>query len=92
MVLVQLSASGEPAGSGICEVPIEQVSELATVGVRPQFRRQGLAAAVTSSLAREAFDSGVEPLWLSPLHDEGERIYSGVGFERATEIIHIAKS
>ena len=51
MVLVRHAASGEPAGSGICEVPVDHVSELATVGVRPKFRRQGLAAAVTSSLA-----------------------------------------
>lgn len=91
MVLARHVASGEPAGSGICEVPVDHVSELATVGVRPKFRGQGLAAAVTSRLAREAFDLGVEILWLSPLHDEGERIYASVGFERATEILHIAR-
>jgi ribosomal protein S18 acetylase RimI-like enzyme len=92
MVLARDATSREPSGSGICEVPVEHVSELATVGVRPKFRRRGLAAAVTSRLALEAFDAGVELLWLSPLHDEGERIYRSVGFEHATEILHIAKS
>jgi len=92
MVLVRQVVSGEPAGSGICEIPVEHVSELATVGVRPKFRRQGLAAVVTSRLACEIFDLGVELLWLSPLHEEADRIYRSVGFEHATEILHIALS
>jgi GNAT superfamily N-acetyltransferase len=91
VVLIRHSASGDPAASGICEVPVAQVTELATVGVRPKFRRRGLAAAVTWSLARQAFDVGVDLVWLSPLHDEGERIYRSVGFERATEILHIVR-
>ena len=35
---------------------------------------------------------GVELLWLSPRHDEGDRIYRSIGFEQATEVLHIAKS
>ena len=83
--------TAEPAGSGICEVPQGGVSELATVGVRPAFRGRGVAGAVTSRLAREAFAAGIDVLWLTPMHDTGERIYSSVGFSGSSEVIHISR-
>jgi ribosomal protein S18 acetylase RimI-like enzyme len=91
VVLARVAASGEPAGSGICEVPVDGASEVATIGVRPAFRRRGLAGAVTARLAAEAFAVGVELLWLQPLHEEGERIYRAVGFAPATDILHIRR-
>jgi ribosomal protein S18 acetylase RimI-like enzyme len=90
-VLARDRETGEPAGSGICEVRHGGVTELATVGVRPQFRRRGIAAAVTARLAGEAFAAGVSLIWLTPLGDEGERIYSRVGFVTGSEVLHISR-
>jgi GNAT superfamily N-acetyltransferase len=90
-VLARDAQTGEPAGSGICDVPFEGVTELASVGVRGAFRRRGVAAALTSRLAREAFAGGVNLIWLTPLEDEGERIYSRVGFAATSEVLHISR-
>lgn len=88
-VLARDVASREPAGSGICEVPVADVSELATVGVRPVFEGRGIAAALTGRLASDAFAAGIQLLWLAPLHGAADRIYRRVGFEPASETLHI---
>ena len=47
--------SGEPAGVGAFIKPLGGVTEVVGVGVRPAFRRRGLAQAMTTSLADAAF-------------------------------------
>ncbi len=84
--------SGAPAGSGLFPVPRAGVTELASVGTADAFRRQGVASVVTSHLLESAFEAGVELVWLTPEHTEGERIYSRVGFTRAPcEMVHISR-
>jgi GNAT superfamily N-acetyltransferase len=90
-VLACDASSGDPAGSGICEVPVSGVSELATVGVRPAFEGRGIATALAARLASDAFAAGVELLWLAPMHGGAERIYRRVGFEPASETLHISR-
>jgi hypothetical protein len=35
---------------------------------------------VTASLTEAAFETGVEIVYLTPAHDEGERLYERVGY------------
>jgi GNAT superfamily N-acetyltransferase len=91
VVLARDIRSRQPAGAGMCDVPRDGVSELAAVAVSEAFRRRGVAASVTARLARDAFSGGVRLLWLTPLQDEGERIYGRVGFVAAGEVLHISR-
>jgi ribosomal protein S18 acetylase RimI-like enzyme len=58
------------------------VAEVAGVATLPAFRRQGLAAAVTSVLAAEALRRGRSTVFLSAQDDEVARVYERVGFRR----------
>jgi GNAT superfamily N-acetyltransferase len=91
VVLARDEQTRDAAGSGICDVARAGVTELAAVAVRPAFRRRGIAGAVTSRLAREAFAAGVKVVWLTPEHDQAERIYSRAGFVVGSEVLHISR-
>lgn len=89
-------ASGRPelgpvGGGG--HTPVGDVTEIAGVGVLPAFRRQGLAAAVTHLLARDALDRGVTTVFCSAQTADVARIYQRVGFHpTATACIASAPS
>lgn len=91
VVLARDQQSSEACGSGICEVPHDAISEVATVGVVPSYRRRGVAAAVTGGLCQEALKAGVESLWLTPERDYTERLYARLGFETVSEVIHLSQ-
>ncbi|MGO9342543.1 MAG: GNAT family N-acetyltransferase [Acidimicrobiales bacterium] len=88
-VVVVDTSSGQAVASGACLIPYGGVTELTSVGVLARFRRKGIGALITSTLARAAFESGVEIVYLTPAHDEGGRIYESVGFARAGESLHL---
>ncbi len=93
VVLARHLPSLAPAGSGLFSVPREGVTELAAVGTASEFRKKGVATAVTSRLVKRAFETGVRLIWLTPEHPEGERIYARIGFSRSDDyMVHISKS
>lgn len=53
---------------------------LAGVAVRPEARRQGVAAAMSSWLIERGFDEGVQLVHLHPDSDEAARVYGRLGF------------
>jgi ribosomal protein S18 acetylase RimI-like enzyme len=59
---------------------VDGVAEITGVGVLPSSRRQGLGAAVTALLARDALDRGVATVFLSASDDAVARIYARIGF------------
>ena len=83
--------SGLAVGAGMATPVHEGVSEVAGIGVRVAYRRRGIAGAMTSCLAREAFARGIDLAWLTPGSDDAERIYARAGFVRASEQLHISK-
>jgi ribosomal protein S18 acetylase RimI-like enzyme len=92
VVLARHGASGAAAGSGLFAAPRDGVSELAAIGTRQQFRGRGVATAVTSRLVHQAFETGIEFLWLTAEHDQEERILTRAGFVRlGGHMIHISK-
>jgi ribosomal protein S18 acetylase RimI-like enzyme len=84
-------ASGAVVGGGIATPPLDGVTEIAGIGVRPAFRRRGAAAAITALLAREAFARGIAIVWLTPGSVDAQRIYAGVGFRVASEALHMTQ-
>ncbi len=83
------TASGEGVGSGACLVPYDLVTELVSIGVRPQWRRLGVGATITGALARAALAAGSEMVYLTAVHDDGERVYERVGFSVNGQLVHL---
>ncbi|MBV9205548.1 MAG: GNAT family N-acetyltransferase [Actinobacteria bacterium] len=68
-----------PVAAGSCQT-VGDVAEITGVGVLPSSRRQGLGAAVTALLARDALERGVITVFLSASDDAVARIYARIGF------------
>ncbi len=78
---------GQPAVVGMFTSPIEGIAELGNVATLVRFRKRGLGTALTSRVAREAFDRGVDMLFLSTITEEAGRIYERVGFRFVTRML-----
>lgn len=83
------TTSGETVASGSCLVPYDGVTELTSIGVRPAWRRHGIGAVLTAALAGAALRAGSEIVYLTPAHDEGERLYERVGFVPVGDSLHL---
>jgi ribosomal protein S18 acetylase RimI-like enzyme len=70
-----------PVASGI-GMRAGDVVEIAGVATLPAFRRRGLGAAVTLTLARHALAQGADLVFLSASSDDVARVYLSVGFRR----------
>jgi ribosomal protein S18 acetylase RimI-like enzyme len=80
-VIAVVRLGGAPVASGAHQ-PVDGASEIVGVATLPSFRRRGLAAALTSALARDAFERGVETVLLSAGSADVARIYARVGFRQ----------
>ena len=83
------TTSGSAVASGACLVPYDAITEITSIGVRSDWRRRGIAAALTASLARAALVAGSDVVYLTPAHHEGERLYERVGFVTVGESLHL---
>ncbi|MGC9668071.1 GNAT family N-acetyltransferase [Planosporangium sp. 12N6] len=90
-VVARDGATGEPAGGGICTPISDGVGELAGFGVRPAFRRRGIAAAITAYLTAEAHRAGARFVFLTPESEPVARIYRRAGFHTIDEIVFISR-
>ena len=90
VVLARDAATGEPAGGGLCTGPYEGATELTSIGVREQFRRRGIAEAMTRWLAREMQARSNDGVFLMAAGDAEARIYERAGFTTTSEILHIS--
>lgn len=66
--------------------PIGSLSEIVGLATLPAYRRRGLGAAVTSVLASNAFERGVETVLLSAGDDDVARLYERLGFRRVGRV------
>ena len=90
-VLARMTETGEPVGAGICSIPGNQTTEIAGIGVRAAFRRQGVAGALTTRLVQEAFAVGISVPFLMAAHEAEQRIYARAGFSVVGKILHISR-
>lgn len=89
-ILARDAATGEPAGGGLCDVPVNGASELTSIGVRATFRRRGIAGAMTARLVRDAHAHGITTVFLMAAGEAEARIYARVGFVTSGEVLHIS--
>jgi ribosomal protein S18 acetylase RimI-like enzyme len=78
-VLAAVFGPDGPIAAGSCQSE-DGVAEITGVGVLPAHRRQGLGAAVTALLARDARERGVQTVFLSATDDAVARVYARIGF------------
>jgi ribosomal protein S18 acetylase RimI-like enzyme len=78
-VLAAVFGPDGPIAAGSCQSE-DGVAEITGVGVLPAHRRQGLGAAVTALLARDARERGVQTVFLSATDDAVARVYARTGF------------
>ena len=91
-VLARAISTGEAAGGGVCTTPYGGVTEVAGIGVRSEFRRRGIAGALTARLLREAFEAGVTLAFLMAAAEPEARIYARAGFQTIGQVLHIRKN
>jgi GNAT superfamily N-acetyltransferase len=87
-VLARTVPGAVPAGAGEYSPPFAGVTEIASVGVRPEYRRRGLAAAMADWLIRKALEHDIPNAFLMANATE-EHIYARVGFVAHGHILHI---
>jgi ribosomal protein S18 acetylase RimI-like enzyme len=79
-VTVAAFVDGEPVASGSHQ-PVGGATEIVGVACLPAYRRQGLGAAVTSMLVRDALSRGITTVCLSADDEDVARVYGRLGFE-----------
>lgn len=72
---------GKPVAAGL-HSPVGMTTEVAGVATVPEWRRRGLAGAVTSALVTDAFARGCTCIFLSAGDESVARVYGRLGFER----------
>jgi len=69
-----------PVAAGTLVCPADRLVELAGITTLPCFRRRGIAAVLTTAMARAAFDAGAEYALLSAADERACRLYERAGF------------
>ncbi len=92
LVLARDAVTQEPAGAGQCTAPVDGATELTSVGVRPAFRRRGIAQALTTWLAKTMTARGADLVFLMAHGEDEARIYERAGFTRIGEVLHISRA
>jgi predicted GNAT family acetyltransferase len=72
-------------------VPEDGVTEVAGIGVRPAFRRRGIAGALTSRLTQEAVACGVTLPFLMAAGEDEARLYAKSGYRLIGDVLHISR-
>lgn len=91
---VQVAArtvDGEFVGGGTAVAPNGGLSEVGGIAVRPQFRRRGLAGAITGALTSRLFAGGADVAWLEASGDDSWRVYERVGYRPSGQRLYISQ-
>jgi ribosomal protein S18 acetylase RimI-like enzyme len=91
VLIAARTADGQYAGGGTAVAPAEGLSEVGGIAVRPQFRRRGLAGAITAAITSRLFAAGGDVAWLEASGEDSWRVYERVGFRPAGQRLYIAK-
>lgn len=83
-------ATGKSVGGGVCDVPFNATTELAGIGVRTNYRRRGIAGAMTAWLVQQALAAGTTHVFLMAAGEAEARIYGRVGFRLIGQVLHIS--
>jgi GNAT superfamily N-acetyltransferase len=89
-LLARDTATRLVVGGGVATIPANATSEIGGIGVLPEYRRRGIAGALTSRLARELFAGGVTTAFLTPGDAGAHSVYARAGFADTTVILHMS--
>jgi ribosomal protein S18 acetylase RimI-like enzyme len=90
-VMAQDTVTGAVVGGGSCSQVIDGMSEVAGIGVAPEYRRQGIAQALAERLAAQAIERGATTPFLMAAHQAEARIYRRAGFSAVGDILHLSQ-
>ncbi|ANN21494.1 acetyltransferase [Amycolatopsis orientalis] len=88
--VMALTETGECVGGGVATAILDGASEIAGIGLIEEYRRRGIAAALTEHLTREAHARGGDSVFLTPGAGQAERVYGRVGFKTVAECVHLS--
>lgn len=71
---------GHPVAAGMFTPPIDGIAELVGITTLTPYRGRGIGAALTSEIARIAFEQGVDTAILSTDNPVAYRVYQRIGF------------
>lgn len=83
--------NGEPVGAGSLQLPYNGIAEVAGIATLTDHRRRGIASAMTSTIAQQAFDTGLDTLFIMAADQNVRRIYARLGFEDCGTILVYSK-
>ncbi len=79
-------------GSGMYTEIWRHVTEMVGIATLPEYRRRGIAAALTAHAAEAAFASGVDLVFLTTASEEAARVYERIGFQRQASLVQFSDS
>jgi ribosomal protein S18 acetylase RimI-like enzyme len=83
---------GAPVAAGDFTAPLDGFTELVGIATLGEYRRRGIAAALTAHAAKTAFARGVEVAFLTAADERAGRVYERVGFRPyATALAYCAE-
>jgi predicted GNAT family acetyltransferase len=80
---------GEVVGGASWTRVLDEMTEVAGIGVLERFRRRGIAGALTAEATRQGFAEGATLAVLVPGHEGAARVYERAGFVDASRMVHV---
>ena len=80
---------GQAAGAAMYTAPLDGLTELVGIATLPEFRRRGVAAAITAHAAHAAFAQGAAAAFLSAADAQAGRVYERVGFRPYATVVSL---
>ncbi|WP_307834067.1 GNAT family N-acetyltransferase [Paractinoplanes lichenicola] len=90
VAIMAVAADGTCAGGGTAVAPNDGVSEVGGIGVRPAYRRRGLAGAITAAVTERLFAAGADLAWLEASGEDSWRVYERVGYRPAGRRLYMS--
>lgn len=90
VVMLVRGLDGACVAGGQAAAPCAGVSEVAGIAVGKEFRRRGIAAALTGAITRRLFAAGVDVAWLEASGENSWRVYERVGYMPTGKRLYIA--
>jgi len=81
----------EPVCAGSLQLPHNGIAEVAGIATLTNYRRRGIASAITSAIAQHAFDTGIDTLFIMAADQNVRRIYARLGFEDCGTVLVYSK-
>ena len=82
-----LNMAGKPVAVGMVSEAYNSICELVGLATLADYRRQGIATAITREAVARAFEHGTEVVFLTAADERAGRVYQKVGFANYTTVL-----